>query len=89
MKKRVTEIAAFCGTMILSCLLLSFYFFHIKWTVPVTGVTSAEFQAFFFASLADMAALKILISLLFAVFALFVCERRFEKRARKNPEKKD
>ena len=29
MKKRVTEIAAFCGTMILSWLLLSFYFFPI------------------------------------------------------------
>lgn len=89
MKKRIAEIAAFCGTMILSWLLLSFYFFPIPWSFPGTGVTSAEFQAFFFASLADMAALKIIISLLFAVFALFVCERRFEKRARKNPEKKD
>ncbi len=89
MKKRIAEISAFCGTGLLSWLLLSFYFFPIKWSFPETGVTSAEFQAFFFTSLADMAALKALISLLFAVFALFVLERRYEKRARKNSEKKD
>ena len=89
MKKRIAEIVAFCGTGLLSWLLLSFYFFPIKWSFPVTGVTSTEFQAFFLASLADMAALESLVSLVFAVFALFVCERRFEKRARKNPEKKD
>lgn len=84
MKKRIAQIAAFCGTGLLSWLLLSFYFFPIKWSFPETGVTSAEFQAFFFASLADMAALKVLISLLFAVFALFVFERRAEKKQKRN-----
>ncbi len=77
MKRRFCSFAVFFGVAVLSWLLLSFYFFPLKTASP-----AADFQAFFFASLGHMAALKVLISLLFAVFALFVLDRRREKRER-------
>lgn len=83
MKHTVRKTVVFFGTFFLSWLALSFYFFPLNLSA---AETSAE--SFFWASVSHMAAIKVLISLVFAIFALFVYEQRAEKK-QKEMEKKD
>ena len=83
MKKTVLKTTTFFGTLLLSWLALSFYFFPLKTSAELLGA-----ESFFWASVGNMAAIKLLISLLFSVFALFVYEQRAEKR-QKEMEKRD
>ena len=83
MKHTVRKTVVFFGTFFLSWLALSFYFFPLNLS---EAETSAE--SFFWASVSHMAAIKVLISLVFAIFALFVYEQRAEKK-QKEMEKKD
>lgn len=75
MKQTVLKTVTFFGTFLLSWLALSFYFFPLKTSAELLGVDS-----FFWASVSDMAAIKVLISLVFSIFALFVYEQRAEKK---------
>ncbi len=78
MKNIIYKSAVFCGVMVLSWLLLSFYFFPIK----AGPENYASFYAFFADAVQHIAAIKLLISLIFSVFALFVAELRDEKKKR-------
>ncbi len=81
MKNLVYKSAVFGGVMIISWLLLSFYFFPIK-----AGPENYQsFYDFFADAVRHIAAIKMLISLLFSVFALFVAELRAEKKKRRKP----
>lgn len=75
MKQTVLKTVVFFGTFFLSWLALSFYFFPLNLSA---AETSAE--SFFWASVSHMAAMKVLISLVFAIFALFVYEQRAEQK---------
>lgn len=75
MKQTFQKCVAFFGTFLLSWLALSFYFFPLKTSAELLGA-----ESFFWASLTDMAAIKVLISLVFSLFALFVYEQRAEKK---------
>lgn len=75
MKQTVLKTTTFFGTFLLSWLALSFYFFPLKTSAELLGA-----ESFFWASVVNMAAIKVLISLLFSVFALFVYEQRAEKK---------
>lgn len=83
MKQTFQKYVTFFGTFLLSWLALSFYFFPLKTSAELLGA-----ESFFWASVSDMAAIKVLISLVFSIFALFVYEQRAEKK-RKEIEKKD
>lgn len=83
MKQTVLKTVTFFGTFLLSWLALSFYFFPLKTSAELLGT-----ESFFWASVSDMAAIKVLISLVFSIFALFVYEQRAEKK-RKEIEKED
>lgn len=82
MKQTVLKITTFFGTFLLSWLALSFYFFPLKTSAELLGV-----ESFFWASVGNMAAIKLLISLLFSVFALFVYEQRAEKKQKEMEER--
>lgn len=76
MKNILYKSAVFVGTMALSWMLLSFYFFPIK-----AGVENyPSFYEFFADAVQHIAAIKLLISLIFSIFALFVTELREEKK---------
>ena len=81
MKHTVRKTVVFFGTFFLSWLALSFYFFPLKTSAALLGT-----ECFFWASVGNMAAIKVLISLLFSVFALFVYEQHAEKK-RKNQKR--
>lgn len=83
MKQTVLKTVTFFGTFFLSWLALSFYFFPLKTSAALLGT-----ECFFWASVGNMAAIKVLISLVFAIFALFVYEQRAEKK-QKEMAKKD
>lgn len=83
MKQIFLKTITFFGTFLFSWLALSFYFFPLKLS---TAEVSTE--SYFWASVWHMAAIKGLISLIFSVFALFVIERRAEKKQGK-AEKRD
>ncbi len=83
MKQTFQKCATFFGTFLFSWLALSFYFFPLKTSATLLGA-----ESFFWASVGNMAAIKVLISLVFAIFALFVYEQRAEKK-QKEMEKKD
>ena len=83
MKQTVLKTTTFFGTFFLSWLALSFYFFPLN-----LSTAEASTESFFWASVGNMAAIKLLISLLFSVFALFVYEQRAEKK-QKEMEKRD
>lgn len=75
-------------TFVISWLALSFYFFPIKYATPEGSTLFTE--SYFWVSVHHMAAIKLLISLLFSVFALFVFEQRLEKKQKqRESEKKD
>lgn len=78
MKNTIYKIFAFLLTAAVSWLLLSFYFFPIKAGVETMGTGS-----FFWASVTHMAAIKLIISLIFSVFAVFVVELRIERANKK------
>lgn len=72
----------FTATLFGSWLLLSFYFFPLQ-------LSAAEWThagAYFWASVTHMVPLKLLISLIFAIFSLFVYELRKEKKKKKAQE---
>ncbi len=81
MKNTIYKLLAFLSTAAVSWLLLSFYFFPIK-----AGVETMGAEGFFWASVTHMAAIKLIISLIFSVFAVFVVELRMEK-TKKNLDK--
>lgn len=83
MKQTVLKTVTFFGTFLFSWLALSFYFFPLKTSAALLGT-----ECFFWASVGNMAAIKVLISLVFAIFALFVYEQRAEKK-QKEMGKKD
>ena len=83
MKHTVLKTVVFFGTFFLSWLALSFYFFPLKTSAALLGI-----ECFFWASVSHMAAIKLFISLVFAIFALFVYEQRAEKK-QKEMAKKD
>lgn len=74
MKNTIRKALAFLLTAAVSWLLLSFYFFPIK-----AGVETMGAESFFWASVTHMAAIKLIITLIFSVFAVFVVELRIEK----------
>ncbi len=82
MKSIFYKILLFFAAMAVSWLLLSFYFFPIK-----AGVDTMGAEAFFWAAVTHMAAIKLIISLIFSVFALFVSELRAEKKRKQMQEK--
>ena len=75
MKHTVRKTVVFFGTFFLSWLALSFYFFPLKTSAALLGT-----ECFFLASVGNMAAIKVLISLVFAIFALFVYEQRAQQK---------
>lgn len=82
MKATVYKSAVFCGVMALSWLLLSFYFFPIK-----AGPENYQsFYEFLKDALYHIAAIKLIISLIFSVFALFVTELHGEKKRKAKEE---
>ncbi|MCI5739143.1 MAG: hypothetical protein MR290_05125 [Ruminococcus sp.] len=83
MKQTFQKCVTFFGTFLFSWLALSFYFFPLN-----LSAVEASTECFFWASVGNMAAIKVLISLLFSIFALFVYEQRAEKK-QKEMEKKD
>lgn len=76
MKNTAYKIAVFCGVMVCSWLLLSFYFFPIK----AGPENYPSFSAFFSDAVRHIAAIKLIISLIFSIFALFAAELREEKK---------
>lgn len=78
MKNTIYKIFAFLLTAAVSWLLLSFYFFPIK-----AGDETMGTESFFWASVTHMAAIKLIISLIFSVFAVFVVELRIERANKK------
>ena len=78
MKQTVLKTVTFFGTFFLSWLALSFYFFPLN-----LSAAEASAESFFWASVGNMAAIKVLISLVFAIFALFVYEQRAEKKRKR------
>lgn len=88
MKQTFWKTVTFFGTFLCSWFMLSFYFFPIKYAVPEGSTLFLE--SYFWVSVHHMAAIKLLISLLFSVFALFVFEQRLEKKQKqRESEKKD
>ena len=83
MKQTVLKTVTFFGTFLFSWLALSFYFFPLKTSAALLGT-----ESFFWASVGNMAEIKLFISLVFAIFALFVYEQRAEKK-QKEMGKKD
>lgn len=83
MKQTFQKCVTFFGTFLFSWLALSFYFFPLKTSAALLGT-----ECFFWASVSHMAAIKLFISLLFSIFALFVYEQRAEKK-QKEMGKKD
>lgn len=83
MKQTVLKTVTFFGTFLFSWLALSFYFFPLN-----LSAAEASTESFFWASVGNMAAIKLFISLLFSIFALFVFEQRAEKK-QKEIEKRD
>ena len=83
MKQTVLKTVTFFGTFLFSWLSLSFYFFPLN-----LSAVEASAESFFWASVSHMAAIKLFISLLFSIFALFVYEQRAEKK-QKEMAKKD
>ena len=83
MKQTFQKCVTFFGTFLLSWLALSFYFVPLK-----SSAALLDTECFFWASVSHMAAIKVLISLVFAIFALFVYEQRAEKK-QKEMGKKD
>lgn len=76
MKYIIYKSAVFCGVMVISWLLLSFYFFPIK-----AGPENYQsFYNFFADAVQHIAAIKLIISLIFSIFALFVTELHAEKK---------
>lgn len=78
MKQTFQKCVTFFGTFLFSWLALSFYFFPLKTSAALLGT-----ECFFWASVSHMAAIKVLISLLFSIFALFVYEQRAEKKRKR------
>ena len=83
MKQTVLKTVTFFGTFLFSWLALSFYFFPLN-----LSAAEASTESFFWASVGNMAAIKLFISLLFSIFALFVFEQRADKK-QKEIEKRD
>lgn len=82
MKNIVCKFAVFFGVMMVSWLLLSFYFFPIEANI-------AEYPTaygFFLDAMRHIAAIKCIISLVFSVFALFVAELHAEKKKKQKSE---
>lgn len=82
MKNTIWKASAFLLTAAVSWLLLSFYFFPIE-----AGTEAMGAQSFFWASVTHMAAIKLIITLIFSVFAVFVTELHTEKRKKKKAKK--
>lgn len=78
MKNTIYKSFAFLLTAAVSWLLLSFFFFRIK-----AGIETMSAEDFFWASVTHMAAVKLIITLIFSVFAVFVVEMRIEKANKK------
>ena len=82
MKQTILKTTTSFGTFLLSWLALSFYFFPLKTSAALLGT-----ECFFWASVSHMAAIKLFISLLFSIFALFVYEQRAEKKQKEMEER--
>lgn len=78
MKQTVLKTVTFFGTFLFSWLALSFYFFPLN-----LSAVEASAESFFWASVSHMAAIKLFISLVFAIFVLFVYEQRAEKKRKR------
>lgn len=84
MKRILIKAVLFLGTGLVSWFLLSFYFFPLG---PVPDFPDTA--PFIFAALGFRAPLKLVISLLFSLFALFVYEQRTENISEDGVQKKD
>lgn len=84
MKRKLIKAVLFLGTAAVSWFLLSFYFFPLG-PVPDFPATAP----FILEALSARAPLKLVISLLFSLFALFVYEQRTENISDDGMQKKD
>ena len=84
MKRTILKILLFLTTGLVSWFLLSFYFF-LLWPVPDFPATAP----FILEALSARAPLKLVISLLFSLFALFVYEQRTGEFSDDAVQKKD
>lgn len=84
MKLFFGKAATLLCTATLSWMLLSFYFFPLSFSGAF-----ASTAVFFRDSLAHMAPIKLLITLVFVLFALFVYDLRLQKKQKQKNQKRD
>lgn len=69
--KKLTQILIGIGTAVASWLLLSFVFFPIKLSAPI--------DVYFAETMTHMVPLKVIITIVFALLALFLYEQKMNK----------